>query len=117
VARRGPISPPPRLLEVAVTFAAELLVLEWLGFWLLFLAGLALAATRRSPRPTGASLLLLAIAAQLVLYFFVCWVAPTEPAIQIDAAVFRIAAALLPLGLLGLTDQLRRVVAAAASPR
>jgi hypothetical protein len=92
----------PRLLDVGATFTRELLVPDWLGFWLVFLVGLGLAATRRAPRGTGASLLLLAVAAQVLLYLFVCYVAPAEPAVQIRAAGFRIAAALVPLGLLGL---------------
>jgi hypothetical protein len=91
----------PQLLDLAGVFARELLAPDWLGFWLVFLAGGALAAIRRAPGGDGARLLF-PVAALLAIYFAVCYAAYVDPAAQIHAAAFRIAAALVPLGLLGL---------------
>lgn len=86
----------PEMLEILRLLATELLAREWLGGWLLVVAGLAVATLRRRPLPAALTAVVLA---QLGVYASIYFVSYLEPEHHIPSSFFRIAAGLLPLAL------------------
>ncbi len=79
----------------------ELAAAEWLGFWLVFPPAAVLTLLpRRRRAPLPAWPLAAAVAAQLALYVFVILASYLPPLDQVGSGLFRIASALLPLGVL-----------------
>lgn len=86
-----------RPAEILTLLGSDLAAPDWLGFWFLFAAGLALALRRRHPSallPGGVVLL------QLGFYAAVYFLTYVPPADHIRSSFTRIAAALVPLGIL-----------------
>jgi hypothetical protein len=92
--------------EVLAAAGRELVAAEWLGFWLVFPLAAALTLLprrRRAPLPAWplpAWPLAAAVAAQLALYVAVILASYLPPLDQVGSGLFRIASALLPLGVL-----------------
>jgi hypothetical protein len=90
--------------EILAPLGSDLIAPGWLGFWLLFAAALALALWRRN---RTALLLGGVVLAQLGLYAAVYFLTYLDPAGHILSSFTRIAAALVPLGVLSVADALR----------
>ena len=82
--------------ELLAQLGAELADGAWLGGWLLFAAGMALAAWRRRGLPL---LLGAVVAVQLALYAGIYFATSLDPEQHVASSFFRISAALLPLAL------------------
>lgn len=86
----------PQAGELLAQLGAELVDGAWLGGWLLFAAGMALAAWRRR----GVPLLVGAVVAvQLGFYAGIYFATSLDPEQHVASSFFRISAALLPLAL------------------
>lgn len=83
--------------EILTMLGADLAAPDWLGFWFLFAAALALALRRRN---RAALLLGGVVLVQLGLYSAVYFFTYVPPAGHILSSFTRIAAALVPLGIL-----------------
>jgi hypothetical protein len=85
--------------EILTMLGSDLAALDWLGFWFLFAAGLALAFWRRN---RTALLLAGVVLLQLGLYAAVYFFTYMSPAGHIHSSFTRITAALVPLGILAI---------------
>ena len=83
--------------EILTMLGSDLAAPDWLGFWFLFAAGLALALWQRN---RTALLLGGVVLFQLGLYAAVYFLTYVSPADHIRSSFTRIAAALVPLGIL-----------------
>jgi hypothetical protein len=90
--------------EILALLGSDLIAPAWLGLWVLIAAGLAVAVWRRQ---RTALLLAGMVLAQLGLYAAVYFVTYIPPADHIVSSFTRIAAALVPLGVLSVADALR----------
>lgn len=91
--------------ELLPVLGTELLDGAWLGGWLLFAAGMALAVWHRRGEPL---LLGAVVAVQLGLYAGIYFATSLDPEQHVASSFFRISAALLPLALAaasGATDR------------
>lgn len=90
----GRLSHPGEILKA---LGSDLIAWDWLGFWLLFTAALAFALWRRD---RTALLLAGVVLVQLALYSAVYFLTYLPPVDHIRSSFTRIAAALVPLGVL-----------------
>jgi hypothetical protein len=99
----------PRLPEIAAFCLRELLAWDWLLFWPVLALG-TLAAVFLARRRAAA--LAAAVWLQVAIYAGTALVTYLDPILHLQAAFFRISAALVPLGLIALAE-----VAGEAAPR
>jgi hypothetical protein len=96
--RRG-LDRQPLILEIQRRCLSLLLQPDWLGFWIVLAALTAVAVARRQ----GMALALIAIVwIQVLVYDLTALFTYLPPLAHLDAAFFRICAALVPIGLLGM---------------
>jgi hypothetical protein len=95
-------------MEVLRPAGRELLHPAWLGFWFFLAAGLAVAVRRRQRESLAAFGVVLG---QAALYLPVYFATYLDPAAHIRSSLFRLLAALLPVGVVGIA------LAAGAPPR
>lgn len=96
-------------IAVLAPAGRELLFPAWLGFWLFLAAGLAFALRRRRSEALAAFGVVLG---QAALYLPVYFATYLDPAAHIRASLFRLLAALLPIGAVGIA-----LAAGAPSPQ
>jgi hypothetical protein len=96
--RRG-LDRLPLILEIQRRCLSLLLQPDWLGFWIVLAALTAVAVARRR----GMALALIAIVwIQVLVYELTALFTYLPPLAHLEAAFFRICAALVPIGLLGM---------------
>jgi hypothetical protein len=96
--RRG-LDRLPLAVDIQRRCLSLLLQPDWLGFWIVLAALTAVAAARRQ----GMALALIAIVwIQVLVYDLTALFTYLPPLAHLDASFFRICAALVPLGLLGM---------------
>lgn len=93
----------PQVREIVVFCARELLARDWLLFWPLLTAGWLLAVLRRGWR---AAALVTAVCLQVAIYGGTAFFTYLDPIPHLQAAFFRICAALVPLGLIAFGELL-----------
>ena len=99
--------------EILTMLGSDLIAPDWLGFWFLFAAGLAFALWRRN---RTALLLAGVVLLQLGLYAAVYFFTYLPPTGHILSSFTRIAAALVPLGILALAASGREITAGGYAP-
>jgi hypothetical protein len=102
--RRG-LDRLPLIIEIQRRCLALLLQPDWLGFWIVLAALTAVAVARRH----GMALAVIAIVwIQVFVYELTALFTYLPPLAHLDASFFRICAALVPIGLLGMAMSSRR---------
>jgi ammonia channel protein AmtB len=102
--RRG-LDRLPLILEIQRRCLSLLLQPDWLGFWIVLAALTAVAVARRH----GMELAVIAIVwIQVIVYELTAVFTYLPPLAHLEASFFRICAALVPIGLLGMAMLSRR---------
>jgi hypothetical protein len=102
--RRG-LDRLPLIIEIQRRCLALLLQPDWLGFWIVLAALTAVAVARRH----GMALAVIAIVwIQVIVYELTAVFTYLPPLAHLEASFFRICAALVPIGLLGMAMLSRR---------